>query len=880
MRSIRAAFLRLRGTVSGDNPDRDLAAELDSHLELHIDDNVRAGMSPAAARRAALLRLGGLDQTKERYRDRRSLPALDTLARDVREAWRSLRRAPRVTAAIVVMLACALGLNAASFALADALILRPFSFPLVDDIVLIEETRPDRRFFGFTAPANLLDFKREARTLAFLSPVTLRDVELGNAEEPEQLPAALVAAEFFDVIGTRPVLGRSFLSDEETYGRHHRVVIADSLWQRVFSSDPDVIEKTIVLDGATHQIVGVAPPDFNFPFGAQMWVPAAFESEALNRRDNRAVLGLGRLVEGASVRAAESELGQLMHDLSRRYPEALGKSGVRVRTLTDGLAEEGSAALHVFIQGLSLVVLIIACANIANLVLALGVARQREIAVRFALGASRWQILRGLWIESIALALVAIPCALAIAHLGLTVMVSRMPPRIAPFISGWNTIDVDARLVVFTTILAVAATAAFGLFPALRCSRPNADALKEAARGLTGSRERQRVRRALIIAQVALALPLLVSAMGFASGTRRFLNGPQGYDPHGVLRLRLSLPERVYADDRARTAFLQAVLDEISTAASVQSAAAVNILPSTSMFYSRTVVVEGQFSAAPQELVEHRVVSSRYFDTMRIAMLKGRGFNTADRHDTPAVGIASRSMAERYWPGQDPVGRRVRYGDEPDGGWVTVVGVADNLIEDWFWGRDQATFYRPLPQAPPREAALAVRTIGEPGDAAAAVSRAIHRVDPQRPILDVSTMEQTLADRLNAPRNVSAVLATLGGLALVLALIGLYSVINYLVSQRTHEIGLRLALGATPRQIRRLVLGETSRLTALGIVIGSVLAAAVIRLTQGLLAGIAVTDPPILITLIIGVAVVSFASGFWPACRAAGIEPSIALRQE
>jgi putative ABC transport system permease protein len=882
MRSVRATISRIRRWATGRDDDRQLAAELESHLALHVDDNIRHGMSPADARRDALLKLGGLDQTKERYRDRRTLPILDTLARDARDAWRHIRRTPRVSAIIVFMLAAALGLNAAAFAITDALLIRPFAFPNVDRVVVIEETRPQWPWRGLTAPATFVDWKRSARTLMALSAASLRDVEIGGGAEPERLRAALVSADFFNVTGMTPPVGRGFLPDEETIGRHRSVVLGDDIWTRLFDADPRAIGRVIVLDGVPYQIVGVAPKDFSFPFGSQLWLPAAFSASELDRRDARTVLAFGRLADGASIAAAEAELEAITGQLGRQFPEAMDDSGVRVRTVARGLAEEGSDILHAFVHTAALFVLLIACANVANLILADAAARQREIAVRFALGATRAQIVRAFWIETCGLALLAVPIAIAVARAGLGVIVSRLPAQIAPFLPGWNTIDVDGRLVAFTTILAVVATGAFGLFPALRASQPDGDALKEAARGLTAGAGPQRVRRGLIVVQVALVLPLLVSAVAFSRGTARFLNGPQGYDPEGLLTLRLALPERQYPDSADRTQFISDILDAVHVTPDVRSAAAANFLPSSGANFTRPIAVEGRPPATlrSEHEVEHRVISSGYLETMGIRLVGGRAFDGGDRAETTPVGIVSRSMADRFWPGQDPVGGRVRYEDQPGSPWITVVGVAGNVIEDWYWGRDQLTLYRPYAQEPPETIALVVRTHGNPAAATTALRHAVRSVDSSRPILDVATMRQVLADRLNGPRTVSFILGTLGALALVLSALGLYSVISFLVSQRTHEIGLRLALGATPAEILRSVLVETARLGAAGLAVGAALAVGLTRMSGGFFAGIAASGYPLILVLAATVGAMTIVAGFWPARRAATIEPSIALRQQ
>ena len=454
-------------------------------------------MTPTEARRQAILALGGVDQTKETYRDRRGLPVVETVLRDLRIGCRRLLRTPVAAFVIVVTLAASIGLNASVFAIADAMVLRPFPFPQVENLVYVDEARPDGPYRGITSAANFLEWKRRTRAFSRLSGFTLRDVELGSdgGGEPETLRAAAVTADFFDVLGTAPDRGRGFVAGEETFGRHRSVVLGHAMWLRRFAGDQAIVDGSIVLDGVPHQVVGIAPRNFDFPFGTDLWVPLAFDASTIAARDRRFVLGIGRLAPGTTIEAARAELTGVGRDLSRDYPIFNADRDPRVRPFAAGFVEDGLGQLFGLLQACALLVLLIACANVTNLLLALGLERQREIAVRFALGATRGQILRGLWLENTVLGIVSVPLALAVAAAGLTITRATMPARFET-LPGWRTIDVDARLMLFTLVLALLATVIVSLLSTIQMTRRNPDALKEAARGLTAGASRQRLRRA------------------------------------------------------------------------------------------------------------------------------------------------------------------------------------------------------------------------------------------------------------------------------------------------------------------------------------------------------------------------------------------------
>jgi putative ABC transport system permease protein len=878
MRTLRAWCIRLIDLTRWRARERDMHEELESHLELHIEHNLRMGLAPDEARRRALLALGGFEQAKERYRERAGVPVLESIGRDLRDAGRRLRRAPGPVLVILLTLAAALGVNGAVFAITDALVLRPFSLPDVDTLVVVSEKRPDGGR-SWTSPATFLDWRQRSTSFQTLVAVSLEDVELGDHDGPERLRAAKVSPDFFTVVG-QPARGRGFVEEEATVGRHRSVVLGDGLWQRRFAADPAIVGRSIVIDGIPHRVVGVAPPHFQFPYGTELWLPLAFDAASLASRDNRVLFSIGRLADGATIDSAGLDMSAIASRIARQFPDTHKDRGALVQTLADGFVEEGVRPLSVLLHVSALLVLFIACANIANLLVALAVERRREVAVRCALGATRGAIVRGVWLEHALLAMLAAPLALAVAGAALSASRASMPARLAPLLPGWETLDVDGPVVVFVAGLALVSAAVFGAFATLHASRHDLDALKEAARAQTAGINRLRLRRILVVAQVAVVLPLIVTAASSLRGTFHLLNRPQGYDPAGVVTTRLTLPERQYADPQAKRRFVAEVLEGLKDDRTMSGAAVVNVLPSTTLNQSLVVDVQGRPAPARQrEYVDYRVVSPGYFETMRVRVLRGRSFTEADTERAAPVAIVSASMAAKYWPGSNPIGRGVRDAGSPGAPWAMVVGVADDIVHDWYVGGNAATLYRPYQQDPSRDLAIAVRT-HEPAAALSHVRAVVHGIDPARPLNDVMPMREVIEERLTAPRQVAQIMAGVGTLALLLAAMGLYGVVGYSVSQRTHEIGLRVALGASQSDVLRLVVGQASRLTLIGLAIGAVLTLGTTGVARAVTFGIAPFDPRWLVAMALFVAAIGLAASYAPARRALAIPPVIALRHD
>jgi len=804
-----------------------------------------------------------------------------TLDVEVRHALRALIKRPALTGILVLTLALGLGANAAIFALIDALVLRPFTMDGVDQIVVLSHTRDndiDRQ--ETVSPADFLDIRAQTDVVEHLAAAEWWSVNLVGRDEPEAVLGFQVSAGFLPALGVQPARGRNFLPDEETQGRHRRVILGHGLWQRRFAGDPSIVGSAIQINGAPYDVVGIAPEGFDFPWGAQLWAPLSFDAEAAARRRSRYLTLVGRLAPGRTLDDARAQMAVIGARLEEQHPDTNRGYHIRVHTLAQGMLDVGLGPILSLWQASAIFVLLIACANVANLLLARGAERQREMAVRLAIGASRSRVVRELLIESTILALVSVPAALAVAHVSLGVLRGAMPPKLVPFVAGWHSIDVDGRLFLFTASLAVAAALVFGLVPAIQAARPRlAESLKEGGRSATTGASRLRLRRGLVIGEVALALPLLVGCGLSILSVQRFLNGPQGYNVDGLLTMQLVLSEGSYPEEAARRRFAERAVEQLQSIPGALHAAAVNIMPAAGGNSTRTIEIDGRPNPDPANppAADYRTATPGIFETLGIPILAGRGFTEADREDGQQVAIVSQSFAQRHWPDVDPLGKQVQPGTGP---WLTVVGVCGDVIHNWFGRRNYPTVYRPLAQAPPSSMALLIRGAGDPAALAGEARRAIRAVDPAQPLFEVMVMAEVLRERTTGVRYVAAIMTAFGGLALLLAVIGVYGIMTFMVTQRTHEIGVRMALGATRRDVVRLAVGQTSRLTLIGAAIGVVLSVALGRIVEAGLLGIISSDLRVVAVVAGTLVTVALAAGYIPARRAAAIDPVIALRAE
>jgi putative ABC transport system permease protein len=803
---------------------------------------------------------------------------------DLKVALRSFRKRPAVTAVMVATLAVALGANGAVFGLLDALFLRPLEFDGVDRVAMLAEhatTDRLRRGEQSVAPATFVDWRREMTSFSGLAAADYWDANIQGPEQAERVQGFRVSPGFFGILGVTPSWGRAFQVGEDVPGRDRVAILGSALWARNYGSDPAVLGSAIVVDGEALTVVGIAPPGFDFPLGAELWAPLALTAEDASLRSPRYLTVLGRLAPGLSLADAEAELQLVDERLRSEHPE-LANRRAWVVTLNEGVRDVGVGPFLAVWQLSAFLVLAIACANVANLLLARGAERQRELALRQALGARRRRVLRQLLTESGALALTSALVALPIAHFAMLALRQRMPASIARFVAGWRQIDVDGRTIAFTTGIALLAVLAFGVLPALAATRPQlVAALRDGGRSATAGARRQRSRDLLVVAEIAVALSLLVGSALSVSSALRMLDGPQGYDPSGLLKAQTVLAEARYGDDVARARFIREALGELRRLAGVEAVAAANVLPATGENRGASLEIEGEVyeTAADRPGVDWRSVTPGYFDVLRLPILEGRTFLESDAADALPVAIVSEALARRHWPGRSALGRRIR--DSEDGPWATVVGVSGDVVHHWFAGRWSPTLYRPAAQSPTRGLALAVRVEGaDPEALSAEMRRAVARVDPAQPLSLVQSQRRSIAENTIGLQYAAAIMGAFAAIALILAVSGVYGVMAYRVSQRTQEIGVRLALGGSRGQVAGLILGQTGRLAGAGVGVGLLLALALARGMEAAFVGVLSVEPLPFVAMASILAVAALAAGWVPTRRALAVDPSRALRAE
>jgi putative ABC transport system permease protein len=819
---------------------------------------------------------------------------MTVLWQDLRRAARSLGKSPGTTAAAVVTLGLGIGALTAVFSWMSALLLRPYAFPDLDRLVTVWERHPQqgldptghaRSASGAqnpVAPADYLDLDRDSRAFESLSAYRYRDFYLTGGGEPELVQGAQVTPDLFSTLGVRPARGRAFLEEEGRPGRDGVVLVSDGFWRRRLAADPGVLGREVTLDERAFTVVGVLPADFAFPLGGvEVWSPLAFTDEMIAQRKTLSLRVVGRLDRSRGLETARAELDTIAGRLERLHPET--NSGRRYTLVPLGQQQVGLLRPFLLVSyGAAAFVLLIACANVGSLLLARGAARQAEMAVRAALGGSRFRVAWLLLAESLILCVAGAALAVALARSGVEVIRTSLPPDIAKWVAGWKDIRVDEGALAFALGVALLTAVAAGLGPALRASGADlAQAFKEGGRGASGGRSR--LRRLLVVSELTLALVLATGAGLMVKGFVRLASLYQGIDPEGVLTLRLRLPEWKYREPHQIAAFQRRVVDELGAMPGVESAALVSQLPADlGPVPGGTFSVEGRPRAATSELpyADFQTVSPAYFRAFRIPLAKGRLLSEEDGADTPPVVVVSDSLARRFWPGEEAVGRRVKLGPlEAEKPWLLVVGVVGDVKQYWFDREPRATVYLPYLQAPRRSMMVVLRTPGNPVDLATAAGSRIRQVDPSQPMDEVRTFGRVVEESTAFVRTAAGLLTVLALVACLLGAVGVHGLLAHHVERSRNEIGVRMALGADGRDVLRLVLGRALELALAGIAVGVPAAFVLGRVLASQLYGVVGSDPTSLaaVTLLLGG--VAVAGAYAPARRAAALDPAVVIRE-
>jgi len=867
--------------------------------DLHEEYEARAGAAPRRARIwywIEAMRLACGYGQRRRHADKSQLAARGlrrTVKRqrmaqawsDVRFAIRGMAKRPALSLLVVGTLAVGLAANAAIFSSLDALLLRPLAFPNLPNLVRLYESSPGADAYdrGNVAPGNLHDWQEQSKdVLGEIVALEWWDANLRGQEVPERVSGFRVSPRFFQTLGVAPQAGRGFLDEEGREGANHSIVLGHDLWQRSFGGDAGIVGRSVMVDGEPHLVVGIAPPAFRFPEGAELWSPLVLPPAGAARRDQHYLSTVGLLAAGRSLEDAAKSMTLVAERLQKDHPDTNASRGIVVGPLQKSYEDIGLRPLFTLWQLAAGLVLLIACVNVANLMLARGAERQREMALRLALGAGRGQIVRQLLTEGLVTSVLAVAASLPLSAWATREMREHMPAEIARFLPGWDGIRMDGRVLGFSIALGLVATLLFTLAPALRASKSVlTDALKEGGRSATVGATRQRGRSLLVVTQVAGALALVVVAGLAVKSARTLLVGPQGYDPDRLLTLQVTLPESRYPEPSARRGFARNVEERLAAIPGVTGVGLANVMPARNSNWSRSIQVEGEpvLDKSDPPVVDYRTISPGYFETLRLPLVAGRGFRASDDDTSLAVAVVSQSLAERYWPGRDPIGRRFRVGDE-DSAWLTVVGVSGDHIHQWFSRRNYPTCYRPFLQDPRTDLSFALRTSGDPEALAQAARLAVSAIDASQPSYNVWSQRRAMSLSTIGLQYVAAIMAVFGGLALVLAISGVYGVMSYRVSLRTQEIGVRVALGATAGNVLRLTMTQALWLTGAGLLVGSALGLAAARAISAALMGTIPFDAMTFAAAAGLLASAALVAAYVPARRALAIDPSQALRAD
>ncbi len=880
-------FRRLRLILDRRAFERDLDEELRFHMDMATAHHLDRGVSPADVAALTTKEFGSMDRFKDEVRDARGVTLYDDIVRDVRFAVRTLRRTPGFTALALLTFGLGIGANTAIFSVVNAVLLRPLPYPNAARLVHAYEQVKGKPELGSVAVLNWRDWQRDVTTFEALGGFATSGAILGGDAEPERVRATYVSAEVLPMLGVRPMLGRWFTRDEEIKGKHHVVILSDALWRNRFGGDRSIVGREIRVEGLPYTVVGVMPASFNFPLGprqAQLWAPFVPPDMALDPRARgwhwMSVIGL--LKADVTREQASADLVRIAAQLEQQYPGPQANRTAAVVAMGDDVVGEVRPTLLVLL-GAVVLVLVIACANVANLLVARNAARRKEAAVRVALGASRGQLMRQLLIESIVLSLGGALLGLAFAYGGLRVLTAlsgSMLPIVGP-------VSMDGRVLTVLIVSAVVCGMAFGLAPALQWTRGGLrHDLADLTVKTTAGSEMRRFRSALVVTQIALSLMLLIGAGLFMRAFVTLQSTETGLVTDKVLTARLAVPNHYTRDDTEMEKVLRPVLERVRSIPGVRQAGVVSLLPIEETGAQASFWVDGRPwpKAGTEPFAEIRTVIPGYFTAMGVPLKAGRDVQERDDSMSVSKVIVNETLARTYFPGENPIGRRLLQGSENQHFEWEIVGVSGDVRQSGLaevprveiytsYADMRATFAR-------GDVALVVKTSVPEGSIVPDLRLALKEIASDVALMDVRPMDEVIERSLASRKLILILFGTFAGIAVVLAASGLYGVIYYLVTQRTREIGIRVALGADRFRVVRLVLEQGAVLALGGILVGLLGAVMLSRLLANLLYGVSTHDPLTFVTVPIGLGTVALLASLVPAWRAARVDPVIALRAE
>ena len=856
---------RLRALLFRGREARELQEELRTHLEMQVEKNLGDGMSEPEARRSAKLALGGMDNIREEVRDASGVRPLEDFVRDVRHSIRTLARRPGFTIVAVATLAIGIGASTAMFTLVNSVLLRPLAYAEPGRLVHIAEVAPSAET-NSASPRSVTAWRKQSTTFETIAASTDRQQTLRDGEGAEAIEAGvrLTTVEYFTLLGARAQLGRTLLPEDE---RAPRVVLSDALWRSRYGASPGIVGRTVILNDVPHTVVGVMPRDFHSVGGQpELWAAMTF-----NDPDwlGRYLQVLARLKPGVTIGAAQAEMASIAARMSTDRPDSHRDWGARVTPLQEHVIGKTRPALLLLFGAVSLL-LVIACANVASLFLGRAAARRKEMAVRRSLGATRGRLIMQTMSEALVIAVIAGAVGVLVAYAGTDAIVRVLPADLA--LPRVDEIAVDRRVLIFAMLVSIATGLLFGAVPALSGAAVDpGGALRESARGVAGGRAR--MRNALVIAEIALAVVLLAGAGLLVRTVGNLLRVDAGIRAEGVLTMRLRLAGGGY-DAARRRGFMEELLPRLAALPGATAVGSVGSLPLTGARSANWFFRNDRPKPGPGEGLgaDYRVVGGDYFAAMGMQVIRGRVFDTTDDENAPPRFIVNEALAERYFPGEDPLGKHITYEwFGPQSG--EIVGIVGSVRES---GLDQAPspgVYRPHAQDPWPQMSVVLRTTGDPAQLGAAAVAAVRGVDPTLAMPQLRTLEQVVTDTLSRQRLTMFLLAGFAAMSLLLVVIGLYGVISYSVSQRTRELGVRIALGAQRSDVLRLVVTEGMVLVAIGVLIGVAASVAMSRVLAGLLFGVAPTDPWNLLAVASLLTATALVASWFPANRATRIDP-------